>query len=157
MELRSSEGDSLRKIYISGMYLTEKHIEDAWARARAGVRLELAAASVLPASKRINSINRAAYESNLITILSLKSNLFTKAYAETVKGGDWHRIFRGRKRIFWPNAEERKALGLSDYSDHELVLNEPTRGRPIKLKMMIDHGKRSVMKAVVMDLDGHVR
>lgn len=147
----------MKKLYIAGMYIAEKHIEDAWARARAGVRVELAVSSVLPSSKRINSINRAAYQSNLITILGLKSSLFTMAYAETAKGGDWRRIFRGRKRIFWPNAEERKALGLSDYSIHELILNEPSRRRPIRLKMMIDHEKRSVMKAAVVDLDGRVR
>jgi hypothetical protein len=145
----------VKKIYIAGVFLNERHIEDAWARIRAGVRVEPAAASVLPTSKRINSINRTVYLSNLVTVLSLKSRLFTLAYEETRKGGDWHRIFRGRRRIFWPNAQERRALGLSDYTSHELILSEPYRGRPLKLKLMIDHGKRSVREAVVVDLDGH--
>jgi len=137
--------------------LNEKHIEDAWTRIRAGVKVDLAAASVLPGSKRINSVNRTMYLSNLITILSLKSNLFTLAYQETTRGGDWHRIFRGRRRIFWPSVQERRALGLSDFTSHELVLNEPQRGRPLKVRMVVDHGKRRVREAAIVDLDGHAR
>ncbi len=139
------------------MFLNERHIEDAWERIRAGVKVDFAAASVLPTSRRINSINRTVYLSNLITILSLKSHLFTLAYEETRKGGNWHRIFQGRRRILWPNAQERKALGLCDYTSHELILTEPYRGRSLKVRMMIDHGKRSVREAVVFDFDGHAK
>jgi hypothetical protein len=146
----------MKKIYLSGVYVNESHIEAAWARIRAGVKLELAVASVLPASKRINS-TRTAYQNSLISVLTFKRQLFTLAYEESKKSGDWRRVFRGRRRIFWPSIQERTELGLSDYTRHELILIEPYRGRPLKVTMTIDHEKRSVREAVVLALNGRAK
>ena len=147
----------MKKIYLSGVYVNESHIEAAWARIRAGVKLELAVVSVLPASKRINSTTRTAYQNSLISVLKLKRQLFTLAYEESKKSGDWRRVFRGRRRIFWPSFQERTELGLSDYTRHELILTEPYRGKPLKVTMTFDHEKRSVREAVVLALNGRAK
>jgi hypothetical protein len=147
----------VNKIYLSGAYINEEHIRRAWVRIRAGVQVELAAASVLPASKRINSATRGAYQNSLISILTLKRQLFSRAYEEARKGGDWHRVFMGRRSVFWPDIQERTELGLSDYTKHELILTEPYKGRPVKVKMTIDHRNRSVREATVVLLNGHVK
>lgn len=153
----SSEDCFLKRIYLSGVYLNENHIEAAWARVRAGMKLELAAASVLPASKRINSSSRVAYLNSLISILNTKRQLFTLAYQESKKGGDWRRVFRGRRKILWPTIQERTELGLSDYTRHELVIKEPYRGKPLRVSLTIDHHNRSVMEAVALALNGRAK
>ena len=144
----------LGKIYVGGVYVSENHIEDAWAQIGAGVKPEHAASFVLPSSKRINSASRAAYRTALVTILTLKSELFAIARAESKRGGDWRRSFRGRRRIFWPSPQERKALGLADYSSHEVRIIEPHRRKPITVRMTVDHSKKSVVEATILDLDG---
>jgi hypothetical protein len=144
----------LKKIYMAGVYLSEKHIQDAWARIKTGVRVDHAVSSVIPSSKRINSINRAVYQTNLIALLNLKSHLFAMALEEVRKGGDWHRIFRGRSRILWPSMLERGELGFGDFTSHEVVLTEPGKRRRLKVRMMIDHSKRSIKEAVLVDFDG---
>lgn len=147
----------MKKIYLSGIFISENHIEAAWARIRAGVRLEMAAASVLPATRRINSTTKTAYQNSLVSVLALKRQLFTLACEESKKGGDWRTVFRGRRRIFWPSIQERTDLGLSNYTRHELILSEPYRGRPLKVMMTVDHDKRSVKEAVVFPLNGRVK
>jgi hypothetical protein len=147
----------MKKIYLAGAYVNEDHVRTAWARVRAGVKTEKAAASVLPASKRINSVTRSAYQSSLISILTLKAQLFTQAFEEQRKGGDWHKVFRGRKSIFWPDESEKGALELTDYTQHEVILAEPHRGRPVKVKMTIDHDKRRVRQAELHPLNGSAR
>ncbi len=147
----------MKKIYISGTFVNEDHVRRAWARIRAGVRVEFAAASVLPASKKINSVTRGAYQASLVNVLALKRQLFTRACEEAKRGEDWRRTFRGRRSVFWPDIQERTELGLTDYTRHELILTEPYRGRPIKVKMTIDHRNRSVREAAVVLLNGHAR
>jgi hypothetical protein len=147
----------MKKIYLSGTFVNEEHVKRAWARIRAGVRIEFAAASVLPASKRINSATRGAYQASLVGILALKRQLFTRACEEAKKGEDWRRVFRGRKSVFWPDIQERAELGLIDYTRHELILTEPYKGRPIKVRMTIDHRNRSVREVAVVLLNGHDR
>jgi hypothetical protein len=66
-------------------------------------------------------------------------------------------MFRGRRSIFWPDIQERGELELSDFTRHELVLNEPYRGKPVKLTMTIDHRKKSVREAVAVSLNGRVK
>jgi len=147
----------LKRVYLSGAAINEEHVRKAWARIKVGVKVEHAAVSVLPASKRINSVTRGAYQSSLISILTLKRQLFTRAYEEAKKGGDWHRVFMGRRSIFWPDVHERMELGLTDYTRHELILKEPYKGRPIKVRVTIDHRNRSVMEAAVVLLNGHAK
>ena len=141
-------------MYLPGAFVSEEHVNKAWSRIRAGVKLELAAASVLPPSKKINSVTRTAYQNSLMSILSLKRQLFTVACEEARRGADWRRIFRGRRTIFWPNVQERTELGLTDYTMHEVTLVEPYRGRPLKVKMTIDHRNKSVKEAIVVNLNG---
>ena len=126
-------------------------------RVRAGVRVELAAASVLPTSKRINSSTRGAYQNSLVNILNLKRQLFSRAYEESKNGGEWRRVFMGRKSIFWPDIQERTELGLGDYTRHELILKEPYKGRPVKVRMTVDHRTRTVKEATVVLLNGHAK
>jgi hypothetical protein len=147
----------MNKIYLTGAFVNEEHVRRAWARIRAGVNLELAAASVLPTSKRINSVTRGAYQSSLVSILALKRQLFTKAYEEAKNGRDWQRVFRGRKAIMWPDFQERTELGLTDYARHELILKEPYKGRPVKVKIMVDHQNRKVKEAAVVLLNGNAK
>lgn len=144
----------MKKVYLSDTYVNEDHIRRAWSRIRAGVSVELAASSVLPGSKRINSVTRGAYQSSLVSILSLKRQLFTRAYEEAKKGGNWRRVFMGRRSIFWPDIQERTELGLTDYTRHEMILTEPYRGRPVKVRMTIDHRNRSVREAAVVFVNG---
>lgn len=145
----------MKRIYLPGAYVSEDHVKKAWARIRAGVRVELAAASVLPSSKKINSVTRSAYQNSLTSVLTLKRQLFTLACEEARRGGDWRRIFRGRSSIFWPNLEERNELGLSDLTQHEIILTEPYKGRPVKVRMTIDHKNKNVKEAIVVSLNGH--
>lgn len=144
----------MNKVYLSGAYVNEAHVRMAWSRLRAGVRVELAAASVMPASKRINSVTRNAYQNSLVSVLNLKRQLFTRACEEARNGGNWRRVFMGRRSVFWPDIQERTELGLSDYTRHELILTEPYRGRPVKVKMTIDHKNRSVREAAVLFVNG---
>jgi hypothetical protein len=146
----------VKSVYLAGAYINEEHVRRAWARIRAGVRMELAAISVLPASRRINSVTRTAYESSLISILTLKTDLFTRAYQESRDGRDWRRVFRGRKAIFWPSIQERVELGLSDLTRHEISLNELFRGKPLKVRVIIDHNRKRVEEATVVSLNGHM-
>jgi hypothetical protein len=44
--------------------------------------------------------------------------------------------------------DERLELGLTDYVRHEIMLKEPYRGKPVKVRIIIDHGKKSVKDAV---------
>ena len=145
----------MRKIYLSGAYVNEEHVRRAWARIRAGVNIELAAASVLPASRKINSATRSAYHGSLVSILALKRQLFTRAYEEAKNGRDWHRVFRGRRAIMWPDIQERTELGLTDYTKHELILKEPFKGRPVKIQIMVDHRNRKVREAAVFLVNGN--
>lgn len=147
----------MKKVYLSGAFVNEDHVRKAWARIRAGVRVEFAAASVLPSSKKINSVTRGAYQASLVGVLALKRQLFTRACEEARKGEDWRRVFRGRKSVFWPDIQERMELGLTDYTRHELILTEPYRGRPVKVRMTIDHRNRSVREAAVVLLNGHAK
>jgi hypothetical protein len=147
----------MKTLYVSGASINEEHFKKAWARVRAGVKIELAAASVLPSTKRINSSSRAVYLNTLISVLILKRDLFTKALEESKRGGDWHKIFRGRRSIFWPDIDEKKELGLTDYTRHEIIVKEPYKGRPVKITMTIDHKSKSVREAVVAPLNGDAK
>ena len=144
----------MKRIYLSGAWISEEHVRKAWARVRAGVQIESAVMSVLPSSSRINSTTREVYQNNLIGILRLKRHLFTLAYDEARERGNWRRIFRGRRSIFWPDANERLQLGLADYSEHELVLERPRHGRPVKVRVTIDYRNRRVKEAVMVPLNG---
>jgi hypothetical protein len=151
--VRALDGSDLKRIYLSGAWISEEHIRKAWARVRAGVQIESAAMSVLPSSSRINSTTREVYQNNLIGILRLKRRLFTLAY-ETRDQGNWRKIFRGRRSIFWPDANERLQLGLTDYSEHELILEQPRNGRHMKVKVTVDYQKRRVREAVMVPMNG---
>ena len=126
-------------------------------RIRTGVKIEHAAVSVLPSSKRINSVTRMAYQNSLISILALKRQLFTLACEEAKNGRDWRRIFRGRRSVFWPDIQERTELGLTDLTNHELILKEPYTGRPMKVRMIVDHRNRNVREAIVVSLNGRAK
>lgn len=154
-ETKDAVGLPMNRIYIAGAYVNESHVRLAWSRLRAGIMVEVAAASAMPSSKRINSVTRGAYQNSLVTVLNLKRQLFTKACEEARKGGDWRRFFLGRRSVFWPDIQERTELGLSDYTRHEIILKEPYRGRPIKVKMTIDHKSRSVREAAAVFVNGH--
>lgn len=144
----------MKKVYLAGAYVSDEHIRRAWMKLRAGVRVELAAASVIPSSKKINSVTRGAYHNSLVSILNLKRQLFTRAYEEAKSGGEWRRVFMGRPSVFWPDIQERTELGLCDYSRHELILREPYKGRPVKVRMTIDHRSKSVREASLVLVNG---
>ena len=142
---------------MPGAFINEEHIKRAWSRVRAGVKIELAVASVVPPVKKVNAITRAAYLNSLASLLSLKQQLFTLACEEAKKGNDWRRVFRGRRAIFWPDANERTELGLTDFTRHEITILDPFKKKPMKVRITVDHDNRNVKDAVIVSINGHAR
>jgi len=131
--------------------VSDEHVKKAWEYVFRGVPPEQAAELVLPPGDGpVGSMNRGVYSFALVTVLSRKKLLFGRAVDAVRTGGDWRRVFRGTRTVFWPSSKERDELGFDDVFCHLTNAKEPYEGRDVVIRVRVNHSEKSLESVEVL-------